>query len=136
MALYLRHIPPSPEQMTFYNQCQAQNIAEALESPPTQALIGVLGGIGIEYDLERKVIYDGSLCVFVDVWLPFMRYGVELDGGQHKETKRYDREKDRMVFQQTGFTVLRQWNSFFEAPDLKHRFTDLLIEADNARRLL
>src|SRR3546814_2077271 len=45
------------------------------------------------------------------------RVVVELDGGQHAETTRYDRERTR-VLERAGFTLLRFWNhEVFENPE-------------------
>src|SRR3546814_13043605 len=45
------------------------------------------------------------------------RVVVELDGGQHAETTRSDRERTR-VLERAGFTLLRFWNhEVFENPE-------------------
>src|SRR3546814_19866780 len=46
------------------------------------------------------------------------RVGVELEGGQHAETTRYDRVRPR-VLERAGFTLLRFWNhEVFENPEV------------------
>jgi very-short-patch-repair endonuclease len=46
----------------------------------------------------------------LDFYCPALRLAIELDGGQHAETARRDRERDEWL-ERHGVTVLRFWNS-------------------------
>jgi very-short-patch-repair endonuclease len=100
-------------------------------------MIRALKILKIEYQQEKIVWYDGRLHVRPDFWLPHRRVACELDGSGHREPsqRRYDLQKDEMVRRQLSASVLRDWNSWFCAPDLPGRLAGRLIEIDRLRRL-
>ena len=135
LAVWKRSIPPTPEIIAEANRRAAENIEKSREEAPTVAMITALKILNVEYHQEKIVWYDGSLYVMPDFWLPHRHVVCELDGFQHRYTKKYDREKDDMVRKVLGVSVLRDWNAWFIAPDLVGRLSGRLIEIDRLRRL-
>jgi len=133
-ALWLRSIPATPEKIREANRRADENRARAIKEAPTIAAMGALSILKIEYKLEKVVWYDGARYVICDVWAPYLRVVCELDGEQHKKQRKYDREKDTMVRKMLGVEIIRDWNSWWTAPDLPGRLAGRLIEIDRLRR--
>jgi very-short-patch-repair endonuclease len=135
LAVWKRSIPPTPERIAEANLRAAESIEQSKSEAPTIAMIHALRTLNIEFQQERIVWYDGSLYIRPDFWLPHRRVACELDGNQHKETRKYDREKDDMIRRQLNASILREWNSWYTAPDLPGRLAGRLIEIDRLRRI-
>jgi very-short-patch-repair endonuclease len=137
LAVWMRSIPPTPARIAEANARAADNIEKSRDEAPTVAMIRALKTLNIEYKQENVVFYDGSLYVISDFWLPHRHVACELDGNHHREPsqRRYDLQKDEMVRRQLNAAILRDWNSWFTAPDLVGRLAGRLIEIDRLRRM-
>jgi very-short-patch-repair endonuclease len=78
-----------------------------------------------ETDVERQLwhrLRNAQICnahfrrqhpagrYILDFYCPALALAIELDGGQHAQTKACDRERDEWL-KQKGVTILRFWNS-------------------------
>jgi very-short-patch-repair endonuclease len=64
--------------------------------------------LGVKF--KRQYSVGGYI---IDFYCPLKRIGIELDGSQHLENKKYDKERTR-VFSDLNIKVVRFWNSEVE----------------------
>ena len=103
-----------------YNRIMQTTSAEA-------AVCAVLRNLGIQYEREHIVMRPNGRPLFVDVWVPSLRIGMELDGSHHRDCLDvYDIPRDQWIEKETGFKILRQWNKWATDPGLEYRLKSVL----------
>jgi hypothetical protein len=133
-ALHNRYKPPTAEQIAFAEKCRLQNLG--FHSPAIDALEQALRDIGIGFEREVVTWFDGNRFVIVDVLCKSIKIIIEADGSGHLHQKRYDIQRDAMLREVTGCSILRAYNRWFLEPDLKERLSGRLIEIDRLRRVI
>jgi very-short-patch-repair endonuclease len=95
-----------------------------------QAIIAAIRANGWHFDpaKHQEVIqwFDGNRFVISDFVVPEVRLVIEADGLHHRQQHVYDWQKDKLVFDLTGYRTLRRWNRWFLRRGLGARLRDFV----------